>query len=625
LTYEIGNRCVLDFAGRAVTVVGELQLLNARVTIVADDFTVSADGLIQGNDNTGSQLKIEASGDVEVLSQGRASGEIDVSGSTAGGLIDIASGGSVRIDGTLRSDADGVEALGGEIDISALGDIITGESSEISALGSRDGGDGGTIQFVSGGRVDLGAALDVGAAFAGSITIQANGPAVIRDIAARSVADAGDGGVVEVTATEVELAGFVDVRGDGPEVNFGGSGGSISVDAFYGNVTVTGRIDASGAPPDGNGGDITVSARGNVLVAADGGRLLADGEGIDGGGGDVSVEAGLDLTMSGDISGEGGFEGGLLSLAAGRSMSVDGTVSAQGRSVGSFGGEIDIESSFDGTGSFSLAGTLDVTGGGCSLDLGCGAGGTADVSACDLVVTSTGLVDARGGDGGFNELVARRQLTVDGTVTAIGRGVDGIDGVNTLVFAEGSSPAVRGTVPPPVLNPQPLCSGPGQNNCLIPCPVCGNNVVEFPEGCDDTGPPAGCDGCSVLCILENCDDGNPCSEDLCDPNLGCNSVPDPVACTPTPTRTRTPSPTPTRPPGSPVPTPTRTRTATATATPTTGTGDPGDANCDGVIDAADLQALTERLFSPGCEGADVNQDGAVTAADLPSLVTLLDF
>ena len=46
---------------------------------------------------------------------------------------------------------------------------------------------------------------------------------------------------------------------------------------------------------------------------------------------------------------------------------------------------------------------------------------------------------------------------------------------------------------------------------------------------------------------------------------------------------------------------------------------PGDANCDGRLDAADLAAVVHAVFvgSP-CPGADVNGDGQITAADIPA-------
>jgi hypothetical protein len=102
----------------------------------------------------------------------------------------------------------------------------------------------------------------------------------------------------------------------------------------------------------------------------------------------------------------------------------------------------------------------------------------------------------------------------------------------------------------------------------------------------------------------------------------------PFTPTPTPTVTRTPTRTPT---ASRTPTPTRSPTTTPTSpvitltpspTPTvtpTPAG-PGDANCDGRIDQADVDALIHRLFVPGCPDADVNGDERVTAADLPLLI-----
>jgi len=88
----------------------------------------------------------------------------------------------------------------------------------------------------------------------------------------------------------------------------------------------------------------------------------------------------------------------------------------------------------------------------------------------------------------------------------------------------------------------------------------------------------------------------------------------------TPTRTRIVSPavsatrTPTR-----TPTPSPRNTPTATRTP----AGPGDANCDGHIDAHDIDGVITRLFAPGCSGADVNEDGSVTASDLIRLIQAL--
>jgi hypothetical protein len=78
----------------------------------------------------------------------------------------------------------------------------------------------------------------------------------------------------------------------------------------------------------------------------------------------------------------------------------------------------------------------------------------------------------------------------------------------------------------------------------------------------------------------------------------------PVSATRTPTPTRTPSPR---------------NTPTATRTP----AGPGDANCDGHIDANDIDGVITRLFAPGCGAADVDEDGSVTVSDLVRLIQAL--
>jgi hypothetical protein len=96
-----------------------------------------------------------------------------------------------------------------------------------------------------------------------------------------------------------------------------------------------------------------------------------------------------------------------------------------------------------------------------------------------------------------------------------------------------------------------------------------------------------------------------------------------VSATPTPSRTATAhTATPTR---SLSATPTRTPTPTPSqhGTPTFTPIGPGDANCDGRIDAADIDGVIGRLFTDGCGGADVDGDGVVSVADLVLLIDQL--
>ncbi|GIW42578.1 MAG: hypothetical protein KatS3mg076_3155 [Candidatus Binatia bacterium] len=53
---------------------------------------------------------------------------------------------------------------------------------------------------------------------------------------------------------------------------------------------------------------------------------------------------------------------------------------------------------------------------------------------------------------------------------------------------------------------------------------------------------------------------------------------------------------------------------------------PGDVNCDGVVDSADVDLLIVLLFCdpcPACPNQDVNGDGLVSAADIVALLRLL--
>jgi hypothetical protein len=97
--------------------------------------------------------------------------------------------------------------------------------------------------------------------------------------------------------------------------------------------------------------------------------------------------------------------------------------------------------------------------------------------------------------------------------------------------------------------------------------------------------------------------------------------------TPTPTRPPTLTGTPTRTAtitrtGTVTRTPTITRTPTVTPTPTrtpiitTTPLGPGDANCDGRIDEADIAGVIRNVFEQTCSTADVDGDGRVLANDV---------
>lgn len=94
-----------------------------------------------------------------------------------------------------------------------------------------------------------------------------------------------------------------------------------------------------------------------------------------------------------------------------------------------------------------------------------------------------------------------------------------------------------------------------------------------------------------------------------------NGADAPLTPTPSPSITPTASRTPTR-------TPTRSGpTFTPTITPTP--AGPGDANCDGRINRADIDGVIRQIFDRTCSAADVDLDGRVTISDLLVILQLV--
>jgi cysteine-rich repeat protein len=200
---------------------------------------------------------------------------------------------------------------------------------------------------------------------------------------------------------------------------------------------------------------------------------------------------------------------------------------AQGRDSGGFGGSVTIIAGDRGSGNVSVTNVIDVAGGACGTLNGCGLGGFTEVSGCNVTVTGTGQLLARGADGGDNLLAAREQLTLQaGSIVDATTIVGMANGTNTFQHPTGLPPVNNATVAPPGPNVQalPRCTTVGQAGCLVPCPACGNGMIEFPEQCDG-GNAVNCDGCSNFCRNQNCTDTSVCTNDTCDATLGCRNAP----------------------------------------------------------------------------------------------------
>ena len=538
--FTVPDGCILDFGTRAVTVGTGGKLLTApgSVTIRGGSLTVAGRGFIDARGlaapvDRGGLVTIQTTGAVDIQKTGSDPGRINVSGDLLGGTLKIEAGGSVTIAGEVNADNLSGSAAGGSIVVDAVGDIVTLPGSVVSAQGGTGGS--GRVDLSAGGRVNLGETVDIRGDEGGELDVSSGSEAVVRRVRGDASGDAGSGGCVMVTGgTRVDLLGVISLTGSSSiDGTTGGCGGAATFDAQFGDVTVTSgaQILAEGAGPDGGGGEVDLSAAGSVVVQI-ASIASARSNGGQGCGGMICIDGQLGMTNSGTLDVSGGLGGGTVDISSAANVTLGGTITAAAFSDGGFAGDVTAEAGFDGAGALSISGTIDVTGGHCSVLNGCGDGGTTDLSGCDVTLTPTGHLLAVAPNAGQNRLTAREQLTVAGEANASAVGA-GTVGTNLFEHPSRKPPILGGVVTPPAsVTPFATCTGPLQPLCLDPCPTCGNGTVEWPESCDTLGPPVSCDGCSRFCRVENCSDTNVCTTDSCDPTLGCRhvAVPDRTAC-----------------------------------------------------------------------------------------------
>jgi cysteine-rich repeat protein len=540
--FVIGNGCTLDFGTRAVTVAasGELDIGSGNVALKAGTLTLAAGGLIKGRGTMGGMIALNTTGTVLLQKVGSARGTIDVSGNSRAGVIQIDAGGTVTLQGKMLAQQLTTSGSGGSIQVRTTGDFISNAASTLSASGGV-AGSAGYIWIEAGGRVDLGDRVDLVGGEGGYLTVTAGTDAVVRAVDTYAIGDAGSGGDVEVYAeTRVQLLGALSASGNGSGTGAGGgNGGYFYVEARFGDLTVSANVLGEGAAPDGSGGDLDFYSRG-TLVVAPAATVSVRGNGVESFGGQLAMYAFLDLSSGGVLDTSGGWDANYVDLTAGRDLTITGRIDATGRAAGGTGSGVSLIAGDEGKGRLQVQNTVDVGGGGCSVDAGCGGGGWTDLSGCDVTLTSAGSLMARGPWAGDNDVLAREQLTIQGRMdaTTTTPGQPGAsDGRNSLTNTAAKPAVVTGpVVPAATMWSFPACTAwNSPPPCLVPCPTCGNGVVEFPESCDTPGTPQSCDGCSMYCTLENCTDPNICNIETCDLRLGCqwvwNRCDDHNACT----------------------------------------------------------------------------------------------
>jgi hypothetical protein len=524
--FEVGDGCTLDFGGRAVTLTktGGIEMPELVVEITAGSFTVAGGATIDGQGSQGGELTVTTTGDIAVEQSIGGSG-ILMGGLNFGGLVTLSAGGNIIIDGAVRTSRLGPNAAGGSISLAAGGDIVTGSQSSIDPRGAPQVG-GGDLFLNAAGRIELGNLVDVGGETGVLMADAGSGLTVNANLLANGSGSGGDAGEIALRADgDVEINGQVQCKGS----SGGGFGGEVNVYSMRGDVIVRSEISAKSGAPDGDAGliDIATDERegGSIDIRAPGGVLDAEGNGIESSGGTITIDAGLDVTVGGRILAAGGETGGDIEVTAGRHVTVKEKIDAVGRSADSLAGTVTIDAGASTSGNVDIQSEIDVSAGGCSVL--CSTAGDVDISACDLRVGVSGSIDAtapgNGGKGGSTELVARRQLRIDGPVDARATNA----GVNVIRHPASKPPIISpGRVLP--LPQVSACADCAEDSCKKAfcerlCD-CGDGHVDPFEKCDGAGTCMGEEVCGAPGTAAECVCILTCGNGMLDPGEQCDGT-----------------------------------------------------------------------------------------------------
>ena len=514
----VNPNTTLDFGGRALDLRpgASLSFTSGTLTIRAGSLRVEAAASILGSAPSTSfpTLSIVTTGDIRVEASGTTKGKIDLSGGPQGGLIELASLGAMQVDGLLLAKATQATGFGGEIDL--LGVCVGGphdgstcaedfpDCGDLAVHGTCTGGDRVLQGSVNASAPDEGGEVTV-IAPQGSITVAGTGINASGGEDGGGMIDleaggnlttsaqlnvnggglSGDAGSVTLIATgSVSVGGTITGDAGGSSTEGGGAGADIEITAVAGTLTVAAGISADSGVPDGDGGEVDLTAGTDILQTA---AISAAGRGVDATGGDVEPSAGRHLTLGTiDVSGGTGGGGTIFADAGGHAL-------LQGQLNGDGGGEFQF-----------VAASISVTNKVHADAYNGFLGGLVILRACDVAV-NVGAVVSSLGPTGENLLQASGQMTIGGTLTSVTNRLEYLDPAKAPQVAAGAV-----VVPPPVI---------AQNSLLPPCgtppPRCGNGIVEDGEECDD-GNNAPCDGCSASCTTEGCGNGVVECDEQCD-------------------------------------------------------------------------------------------------------------
>jgi cysteine-rich repeat protein len=465
--------------------------------------SVLLDGPVAGSSDSPASFLVRAADNISVYKP------INLNGTTVdsdgGSLTLSARGGTVTLAGKVNATGGGFSG-GGSVEINSGADIVLQDDIDVN------GGDfdGGSVDLTADRDLLIGRSLlansNSGAGFGGDLLMEAG-----RDVSFT--------GVSASNKSTIEMNGHTDIS------NSAGDGGALEIMAGR-NLTFDAntRVIGNGSAPDGSGSDVLLEVGANAAMHGD---VVVKSVGIDGSGGYITVyvEGSTDMGTTSNFDATGGSGGGgfvEIDSASG-DLAFDGTCSVNGGTGGSGGGAY-----LSARQAANVAGDLTASGTN---------GGDLTIDACRVTLES-GAGMTSSGAGGTNTLVSH-----DTTHVLAGSAMSAdASGLNRLRYRNPARPpVVQGSISPsPTLMVDPNLSA---------CPLCGNRALDAGESCDDGNMTNG-DGCNAECQNERCisqtpgyptvalcEDGNPCTDDVCAATAGgtCTHPPkncnDGISCT----------------------------------------------------------------------------------------------
>lgn len=463
-SFDVADGSTIDVGARELRVLsnGQLNAHSGQMTLRAGTLTINVGGFV-GAPGGGSQF----GGTVNVFAgQISVAGAIDASGSAGGDIRLTATAGSVTVSGPITSNG---QLGGGSVTILASGDVTVSSSVDVG------GGEGGDIVVEAGSSAAaLGAAGNLTVTGAGrliadatvvgsdggSIAIKAGGngsPGGTGHVSFSGLAradgvgadeESGDGGDISVSASgdirNLVSTGGFMARGRGIE----GAANDIGFEAIGGAVTLTATVEASAKVADGTGGSVDIKSAGPVQIN---GVIDVGGGGFDAG--EVSIVSGAAVSLVGTLfaaSTTGGGSGGFVNVTAGGPL-LTGTIQADGSGSADFGGGFGGNVTLVGTTEVRVSGPVSANGGS-----GGGFGGVVVIEATRGAVAIEKPVRARGpgGPGGqvriVSDIASMGAVTVadnaDIDVSSTGSGSPGEGGTVTIEAGGDLTIAAKGSV-----------------------------------------------------------------------------------------------------------------------------------------------------------------------------------